>query len=362
MLLDPAAAYTSHEHDLPVRPGYSRWKECIVLKSLTDGQVALDFGAGNQALDDPCIIRMDLVLGPNVDLVGDLQTLPFREGCIDFCFGGAVMEHVPRPFQAVDEIYRVLKPGGYVYADWSFLIAYHGYPHHYFNATLHGLRETFRRFTEIELSVGPFHGSAYALRSVCETYLRHFKPQTLLEEEFARRMEQLLWFPLDDFDNRIPEADRFRVAVSGYFFGCKQPTGCENVVPTAVLEAWTASADLQRRYPQPFDLALPDNVMVWAKSSPELAASIRGIARFSKRGKDAPWDRSVVESWPWELMSAVDRPPESEAHRWALWFSRPFTRRIRESWTNDGVKGIAWCLWWSAKRSLQEVRRAIRRG
>ena len=250
MLLDPAAAYASHEHDLPVRPGYSRWKERIVLKSLTDGQVALDFGAGNQALDDPCIIRMDLVLGPNVDLVGDLQTLPFREGCELISVLAAPSWSMCRGrSRRSDEIYRVLKPGGYVYADWSFLIAYHGYPHHYFNATLHGLRETFRRFTEIELSVSHSHGSAYALRSVCETYLRHFKPQTLLEEEFARRMEQLLWFPLDDFDNRIPEADRFRVAVSGYFFGCKQPTGCESVVPTAVLEAWTASADLQRRYP-----------------------------------------------------------------------------------------------------------------
>lgn len=70
MLLDPARAQVQHQADLGVRPEYSRWKERIVIKSLLDGQVVLDFGAGRQAVDDPCIVRMDLMLNPYVDVSG----------------------------------------------------------------------------------------------------------------------------------------------------------------------------------------------------------------------------------------------------------------------------------------------------
>ena len=89
MLADPPELPVSNERELDVRPGYSRWKERIVLKSLTDAHVALDFGAGRQALDDPCIIRMDITPSPYVDLVGDVQALPLKAGSIDFVFGGA---------------------------------------------------------------------------------------------------------------------------------------------------------------------------------------------------------------------------------------------------------------------------------
>src|SRR5258705_12198563 len=39
MLEDPARALTAHQGELPARPGYSRWKERIILKSLTAAQV-----------------------------------------------------------------------------------------------------------------------------------------------------------------------------------------------------------------------------------------------------------------------------------------------------------------------------------
>jgi uncharacterized protein YbaR (Trm112 family) len=350
MLRDPAQALSVHEHDLPIRPGYARWKERLLIKSLTDAHVALDFGAGNQSLDDPCTIRMDLVYGPHVDLVGDVHELPFRDGCIDLAFGGAVMEHLPRPHVAADEIFRVLRPGGYVYADWNFLIAYHGYPHHYFNATLDGLRETFRRFRVVELDVGPFHGAAFAFRSILETYLRVFRPETSLEEEFAGRLREVLWFPLDDFDRRIPQADRFRVAVSGYFVGVKETAERDTIVPAAVVNAWDRSPELQARYPWPFNLSLPDNLMAWAKR--ERPGDVCAD-RWSKRGPDAPWDRTAVQEWPWELMDRVDAPVVTEAHRWALWFSRPFGRRLRECWAGGGTRGVCRCLWWSVKRTAQ---------
>ena len=136
MLANSMDAASEHEGDLGERPGYARWKERIIIKSLSDRDPILDFGAGRQALDDPCIIRMDLQPSRYIDLAGDLMSLPFRDSTISFAFGGAVMEHVPDPARVIRELYRVIRPGGYVYADWSSVFAYHGYPHHYFNATL----------------------------------------------------------------------------------------------------------------------------------------------------------------------------------------------------------------------------------
>ena len=38
---------------------------------------------------------------------------------------------------------RVVKPGGIILVDVPFLQPYHGYPHHYYNMTTHGLRNLF---------------------------------------------------------------------------------------------------------------------------------------------------------------------------------------------------------------------------
>jgi hypothetical protein len=265
------------------------------------------------------------------------------------------MEHVARPHVAVDELFRVIKPGGYVYADWNFLIAYHGYPHHYFNASIHGIRQAFSRFTIADSGLGPGHAAAWAFRSFLQTYLLYFQPQTRLQREFADRLREVLLFPLDDFDERLPAAERFRVAVCGYVLGVKQPAGDETIVPQAVLDAWQADPALQRRYSRPFDLSQPDNVMRWAKET--LGADVGAAAgHWAKRGADAPWDRSTVAGWPWELMEQVDLPPVSEAHRWALWFSRPLSGRLAESWEGAGLSGLARCVWWSAKRAYYLLR------
>jgi SAM-dependent methyltransferase len=347
----------AHQTEPPPRPGYSRWKERVVLKSLTDAQVALDFGAGRQALDDPRIIRMDLVFDPLLDVVGDVHALPFKSDALDFVFGGAVMEHLPQPRQAADEMYRVLKPGGYVYADWNFLAAYHGYPHHYYNATIHGVDQTFDRFTTIDRGVGPHHGPAFALRSVLGTYLEIFKPSPgqRIEQEFVDLLHRVLWHPLDEFDQHIDPADRHRVAASVYFFGLKQPKGGEHLIPLPIADAYHASIDLQRRFPQLLDLSVPDNIMLWAKSEgvqqdPAIREYFAGLTPFAKRGDrvdiSAP---RALDTLPAELLDLPDVRADETARRYSLFFSRSLRARLADSWQEAGVAGIARCLWVSAK-------------
>lgn len=147
------------------------------------------------------------------------------------------MEHIRDPGRAIDELWRVLRPGGYVYADWSFLSAYHGYPNHYFNVTEHGIQQAFGRFTCLEAGVTPHASPGWALRSVLGTYLEHFTPVSRVDHELFGLLHRVLWHPLDDMDARIPEADRFRTAAAVYFFGVKQPGGFDTILPEPLIQA-----------------------------------------------------------------------------------------------------------------------------
>ena len=345
MLLNPGDATIGHEGELGVRPGYTRWKEWVVIKSLTDRHVALDFGAGRQALDDPCIIRMDLQLTPYVDVVGDAHALPFKAESIDFAFGGAVMEHLANPPRAIEELYRVVRPGGYVYADWAFVFAYHGYPHHYFNATVHGIRNAFGAFRVLETGVAPFHGAAFTLRSVLQTYLGSFKPRTLREHWFAADLERVLWAPLDEYDRRFEPEDRFRVASCVYAFAVKQPTGEERLIPDVVMDLYDRSPELRARFPEPLNISSPGNLMLWAKGEgarqePALASWLANEPRFCKwLDPERPFDRGTVAYHPAELVDGVEPQPPRERNL-GRFLGRPVTIRVPFGWSKQGPIGM----------------------
>jgi uncharacterized protein YbaR (Trm112 family) len=364
MLADPAGALVEHEGELGVRDGYSPWKDRVIIKSLTDAQVVLDFGAGRQRLDDPCIIRMDLTLNRWVDVVGDVQALPFLPGSIDLAFGGAVMEHVANPWRAVDELWDVLKPGGYVYADWNFIIAYHGYPHHYFNASKHGLQEAFKRFAILEVGEAPFHGPSYALTSFIATYLRHFRPRTRVEHDFALHMTKLLWYPIEEYDSLITPEDRFRVAASAYVLGMKRPTGTEHLIPAPVMRAYEQSASLQQRFPRPWDLASPDNLLLWAKTEgvaqdPALRDYFQSLVPFTKYSDGRPFERPAVRAWPVEIIANTPPAVGAEERAARLWESHSLWLRLRESREREGAMGMVRACLLTLRHAGHAVRQVI---
>ncbi len=53
---------------------------------------------------------------PNLQFVqGDAQQLPFDDAQFDVVYGRYILEHLNNPQQALQEAYRVLKPGGIIY-------------------------------------------------------------------------------------------------------------------------------------------------------------------------------------------------------------------------------------------------------
>ncbi len=115
----------------------------IIEKCRLGGGMVLDAGSGYKAHTFPHVIQMEIVNYPSVDVLAVNQRLPFIDGCFDAVFSLDVLEHVNDPFACAREIFRVLRPGGYLYVDVPFLQAEHGYPDHYFNATRSGLKRLF---------------------------------------------------------------------------------------------------------------------------------------------------------------------------------------------------------------------------
>jgi len=99
-------------------------------------------------------IILDKVADYKPDIVGDIHDLPFDDNSIESIVCIAILEHVERPWQAIDEMYRVLKPGGYLYIYVPFLYYYHpmkGYYKDYYRFTKDGLKYLLKDFSHLEL-------------------------------------------------------------------------------------------------------------------------------------------------------------------------------------------------------------------
>lgn len=124
------------------------------------GDVALDLGCGDRR--HATIIGMEYRWTESADFLGDCLSLPLADDCADLVLSQAVLEHVVDPQRAVDEMRRVLRPGGLLYVEAAFMQPVHMAPHHYFNITPYGLRYLLRDWeVEWEAPVGTFREVVY---------------------------------------------------------------------------------------------------------------------------------------------------------------------------------------------------------
>ena len=90
----------------------------------------------------------------NVNVDGDIQALPFASDSVDGVVCLEVIEHLPAPQSAIDEIHRVLRPDGLLLLTTPFLLQYHGKPGDYsdfYRYTDEGLKWLLRRFRTVKV-------------------------------------------------------------------------------------------------------------------------------------------------------------------------------------------------------------------
>jgi SAM-dependent methyltransferase len=108
-----------------------------------------------------------------IDYRDDIHELHFSQDTFDAIACIAVVEHVPRPWVAIAELHRVLKPGGTIWLSLPLSYPYHEAPKDYWRATPDGLRIWMEDFEEISCGVNYWSRSSLA----CSTHFYGRKPR-----------------------------------------------------------------------------------------------------------------------------------------------------------------------------------------
>jgi ubiquinone/menaquinone biosynthesis C-methylase UbiE len=198
--------------------GYSRRPEILVVG-------CGELGNGLEELaerDDLELITTDVSLGSFVQFICDSHDLPFEDRCFDGVVIQAVLEHVADPFRTVEEIHRVLRSGGVVYAETPFMQQVHAGAYDFTRFTHLGHRRLFRRFAELES--GAVVGPGTALAWSYQYFLLSFFNGSLTRMA-VKAFTRLTGFWLKYFDLLIMHKSAAMDAASGfYFIGQKQET------------------------------------------------------------------------------------------------------------------------------------------
>jgi SAM-dependent methyltransferase len=157
-------------------------------------------------------IAFDIQGSALTQFVADAHQIPLGDRSVDAVVVQAVLEHVVDPQRVVEEIRRVLREGGLVYAETPFLQQVHAGPYDFTRFTSSGHRYLFRRFEEI--AAGPVAGPGTQLLWSVDHLVRG-----VLRSELAGKLARGLLFPLRYVDRVIPETYAMDSASAYYFLG-----------------------------------------------------------------------------------------------------------------------------------------------
>jgi SAM-dependent methyltransferase len=108
---------------------------------------ALDLGIGDAAWNYS-----------RLDVVGDLENLPFRDAVFDACINVVTLEHVREPAAVVRELARSLVPGGRLLLVAPHEWEEHQQPHDYYRYTRYGIAYLLESAGLTDVSITPVGG------------------------------------------------------------------------------------------------------------------------------------------------------------------------------------------------------------
>jgi SAM-dependent methyltransferase len=142
------------------------------------GSLCISIGGGPMR-GHPSLVNVNIGPFANVDVVADAHHLPYADGSVDAIFCEAVLEHLARPHEAVEEMLRVCRSGASVYANTPFMQAYHGYPNHFQNFTLSGHQHLFANAGFHVRESGTAVGPVFTLFDLGGRFVSEYAPRLL---------------------------------------------------------------------------------------------------------------------------------------------------------------------------------------
>jgi SAM-dependent methyltransferase len=115
----------------------------VEIVSPSPGELLLDVGCGNRPYQWMIPQAHWIGLNPEAhgaepDLIGDALALPFKDATLDGVLATQVLEHVRRPWVALEEVFRCLKPGGWCIATIPMAWRLHEEPWDFWRFTRYG--------------------------------------------------------------------------------------------------------------------------------------------------------------------------------------------------------------------------------
>ena len=195
----------------------------LLFENAPEEFVGLNIGSGKSKIH-PRIKTMEIEAGDGIDFVGSVENIPFDNNTIDLIVTQEVLEHVRDPFQAIDEISRVLRPGALAYIQIPFTIGFHGCPQDYWRFSHEGMEELANIggliVEEIDMSVGPAVGF---YRILVEFIAILFSlPSRLLYRPF-KLSASIIFYPIKWLDPVMRLSIEAHRIPGGYFMICRKP-------------------------------------------------------------------------------------------------------------------------------------------
>ena len=131
--------------DFELRKFFKRLKPGIVL------DVGSKFLPYKKYIPHTKYMTLDIDKDSNPDICCDLHKVKWKSNYFDTVIATNVVEHLHTPQKALDEIYRILKPGGVCILSVPFIYPYHPGPKDYYRFSRDALNHLLKKFKEVEI-------------------------------------------------------------------------------------------------------------------------------------------------------------------------------------------------------------------
>jgi SAM-dependent methyltransferase len=203
--------YSALQDLLRERSAYSGQPVRLLVVGGATAGVGFERILGDTAIE---VVETDVYIGPRTQIVCDGHDLPFADGTFDGVVCQAVFGQVIHPSRIAEEIWRVLRPDGYVYSEAPFMQQVYAGALDFTRFTHVGHRRLWRWFDE--LRSGAQGGPGMALIWSIRYFARSFSPRQLWP--VVDRLTTSLFFWVKYLDEWLVKRPAALDAASGTFF------------------------------------------------------------------------------------------------------------------------------------------------
>jgi SAM-dependent methyltransferase len=200
------------------------------LERYATNKVVLEIGGGrvntNHSYQDLFPNRHTFDLDPlrKPDTIGDAHLLPFKDNEFEYILCTEVLEHLHSPQIAINEMNRVLKPGGTLILTTRFVFPIHDAPHDYYRYTEYGLKHLLQDWEMIELKAETQSFSAVGAlmqRLAFQSSVRGGKATKAMLYILAWTFDHLNWLLMKEYGDIRRDVITSNNFTTGYYCCCK---------------------------------------------------------------------------------------------------------------------------------------------